>query len=139
MVVLAIGSLSQVAFEGCAQVYRINRYVAALTERRGATVLYAAGAAKHMATSKGAEPSSSSQFPASLASAPLALAVLAVKEEALDRWKWGMTRPVRRSSLSLAALCRVFGRHEQVHPGFGQCCTEFCGGRLVRYEAVCDR
>ena len=87
MVALAIGSLSQVAFEGCAQVYRINRYVAALTERRGPACGYAAGTAKHMATSKGAETSSSSQFPASLASAPLALAVLAVQEEELDRWK----------------------------------------------------
>jgi hypothetical protein len=114
--------------EGCAQEYRINGYVAALTERRGATVLYAAGAAHgHF---EEAEPLSLLLFPACLASAQLLGP--GVKEEARDRLEGGMTRPDRRSSLDLAALCRVFGRHEQVHPGFGQCCAEFWGGRLVR-------
>jgi hypothetical protein len=50
-------------------------------------VRYAAGTGKHMVASKRAEPSSSWQFPACLASAPLELPVLAVEEEELDRLK----------------------------------------------------
>lgn len=136
MVALATGSLSQVTLKGAPRGIGStgSRCVDGAPWSHRALCSGRGGTHGHV---EEAEPSSLLQVPACLASAQLPGP--GVKEEALDRLKGGMTKPDRRSSLGLPALCGAFGRHEQLHPGFGQCCAEFCGGSLVREEAVCDR